>query len=186
MNTEHWEAQAQSAGIWQNTHTHTHGGIPVARILIQPLLSILFLLSSHLPLHLCPRPLSFTLLTPPSACPLPPSLTFTAPLWSIPLSSSPPASWMLKQEIKGWCSASSGNQKRCPGTFSAACRRPDGWRGRGKSSEGVAGEKNGGAREKRRVARGPSASCRPRSDSRWSWRVLTSLHPLAWTYIHIS
>lgn len=106
LRAEYWTLKRTSSisGKSGKAHTDTQSRSSHAHS------SPLCLLSSHLPFHLYPCPLSSLPVS------LPRSLTFTRLLWSIPLSSSPPASWMLKQEIKGWRSTLSGNQ-RCLGAF---------------------------------------------------------------------
>lgn len=109
LRVEFWTLRRTSSISRKSGKTHTDTQSCSLHAHLTPL-CILFPLSSLLPLHLYPCLLSSL----PVSLPL--LLTFTTPLWSIPLSSSPPASWMLKQEIKGWRSTLSGNQ-RCLGAF---------------------------------------------------------------------
>lgn len=106
LKAEYWTLRSSiSRNLRKHKHTHTQSRSPVVCMHIQPL---------SLSPPSSPVPSICTLSS--FISPLLLLLTFTRLLWSIPLSSSPPASWMLKQEIKGWRSTLSGNQ-RCLGAF---------------------------------------------------------------------
>lgn len=151
LKAEYWTLRSTSSISGKSeeyTHTHIHTRHPesCSSDAHSTPLSILFLLSSPFP------SISTAVLFHPS---LPRLLTFTSLLWSIPLSSLPPASWMLKQEIKGWRSTLSGNQK-CLGAFQPCAT------GQADAQQTRAGER--AAQNNRFAQKGPNIYCRCKSD----------------------
>lgn len=149
LKAEYWTLRSTSSISGKSeeyTHIHTRHPESCSSDAHSTPLSILFLLSSPFP------SISTTVLFHPS---LPRLLTFTSLLWSIPLSSLPPASWMLKQEIKGWRSTLSGNQK-CLGAFQPCAT------GQADAQQTRAGER--AAQNNRFAQKGPNIYCRCKSD----------------------